>query len=107
MFEDQLVPGYVLRTYGFRAKDDQGGFVEVPNNTPFNGAIRLLRASEQTVNARKGMTASHRIYAKPAIIPEDNSVIVFEGNEYDVVFWNNVMRADELLQIDVVLRKQS
>lgn len=106
MFEDELKPGYDLRTLGTPVADGQGGYTQSHTDWPFNGAIRMLSANESLAYNRKGLKASHRIYAKPGLptITRD-SKIAFEGMVFEVVFWNDVMRAGELMQIDVELNE--
>ena len=105
MFDDEFKPGYVLRTFGTPEADGEGGYAQTSTDVPFNGAIRMLSASESFAYNRAGLKATHRIYAKPGLTIARDSKIVFEESLYTVVFWNDVMRAGELLQIDVELNE--
>lgn len=105
MFDDEFKPGYVLRTFGTPEADGEGGYEQVSTDVPFNGGIRMILPHEILAYNRAGLKATHRIYAKPGLTIARDSKIVFEESIYSVVFWNDVMRAGELLQIDVELNE--
>ena len=105
MFDDEFKPGYVLRTFGTPEADGEGGYAQSSSDVPFNGGIRMILPHEILAYNRAGLKATHRIYAKPGLTIAKDSKILFEGFIYTVVFWHDVMRAGELLQIDVELNE--
>jgi hypothetical protein len=103
MFENEFVTGYTQRSLT-KTPDGQGGYTTANVDVTFSGAIKMMGASEKTVNSRRGLTVTHRIYTEVGLSLSEDDLILFESNVYDVIYWNDVMREGELLQIDVALR---
>jgi head-tail adaptor len=69
-------------------------------NTEILGKIRPLKGDERYASDKITLFATHRLYCDPITITEKD-IVVSGTSTYSVVFVNNVMNFNRLMQVDL------